>query len=312
MWYWIAAAALLIICMACYIACRNALKGISARVPSQVLATEADVRNMARYAYIGQLQDGVRWMSEQPMEELTVNSRDGWKLYGKLLHAKVPRGVILAFHGFHSFAEKDFGCIAPYLYDAGYSILFVDQRAHEKSEGDVITYGVKERLDCLEWAETVNAKSQGKLPLYLYGQSMGAATIMMASGLVLPDTVKGIIADSGFTSPAAIMRYTMREKHHLPAFILMPFMGLAARLTKGYGIWDASTVKALQKNRIPLLLFHGRKDAVVPFSMSEQNDRAAVAEHSFCKMDGAAHCTCFFHDRKQYIDTMLAFLNAHR
>ena len=35
----------------------------------------------------------------------------------------------------------------------------------------------------------------------LCGISMGCATTLMAAGLDLPDNVKGIIADCGFTSP---------------------------------------------------------------------------------------------------------------
>ena len=37
--------------------------------------------------------------------------------------------------------------------------------------------------------------------IFLCGISMGCATTLMAAGLDLPDNVKGIIADCGFTSP---------------------------------------------------------------------------------------------------------------
>ncbi len=311
MWYWYVLGGVALLFCGCLIAAVYAMDSISRRVPSQVLISAADVKTMARYAYREQLREGAEWLARQEMEALTIQSRDGLDLYGRLLRADAERGVILAFHGYHSFAEKDFGCIAPYLLEAGYSILFVDQRAHEKSEGEIITYGAKERYDCQEWAETINARTQGKLPLYLYGQSMGAATILMASGLVLPHSVRGIVADCGFTSPAAEMRYTLRHKYHLPAFLLLPLMGLVARLSKGYNIWGASTVDALKRNRIPVLLFHGKQDQIVPYAMSVQNHAAAVAEHAFCSMDDAAHCTCFFHDRTKYLNSMLSFLSEH-
>lgn len=35
--------------------------------------------------------------------------------------------------------------------ECGYNILMVDQRAHRNSVGRTITFGVKERYDCLDW-----------------------------------------------------------------------------------------------------------------------------------------------------------------
>ena len=42
-------------------------------------------------------------------------------------------------------------------------------------------------------------ENKEKLPIYLYGQSMGAAAVLMASGYRLPSEVKGLIADCGFS-----------------------------------------------------------------------------------------------------------------
>lgn len=47
---------------------------------------------------------------------------------------------------------------------------------------------------------------------------MGCATTLMAAGLDLPDNVKGIIADCGFTSPWDIIRHVAKERFHLPPF----------------------------------------------------------------------------------------------
>ena len=52
------------------------------------------------------------------------------------------------------------------------------------------------------------------------GVSMGAATVLLAAGLNLPDNVCGIVADCGYTSPREITRKCLPE--YLPGFLSAP------------------------------------------------------------------------------------------
>ena len=50
------------------------------------------------------------------------------------------------------------------------------------------------------------------IPIYLEGVSMGAATVLMAAGLPeLPANVRGVIADSPYSSPEEIIRKVLPE-----------------------------------------------------------------------------------------------------
>lgn len=62
----------------------------------------------------------------------------------------------------------------------------VDERAHGKSEGKVITFGIRERCDCKLWAEYAVKRYGENKDIFLAGVSMGAASVMMASNLGLP------------------------------------------------------------------------------------------------------------------------------
>jgi hypothetical protein len=46
---------------------------------------------------------------------------------------------------------------------------------------------------------------------------MGGATVLMASDLELPENVKGILADSPYTTPKAIIKKVARDMHLPPA-----------------------------------------------------------------------------------------------
>lgn len=309
MWYWwIILVVVAAMTATCAVIGACSVRWCTRPYREQVLIAPGQEKTMARAAYRDRLTAGADWLSHQVMEVITLRNRDGLKLYARLLRAKDERALVLAFHGYHTFAEKDFGCIAPFLLNAGYSILFVDQRAHGKSDGNAVTFGAKERYDCQEWAEKMAILTDNKLPVYLYGQSMGAATVLMASGLVLPDSIKGIVADCGFTSPAAIMGYTLQTEYRMLPWPLLPFMALYARMKKGFGIWECDTRNALRTNRIPVLLFHGTDDSIVPYRMGLENEKATVAVHEFCGMEHAKHCTCFFFDPDKYQKTMLSFL----
>ena len=47
-------------------------------------------------------------------------------------------------------------------------------------------------------------KAGNGIRIVLMGNSMGGATVLMASGLNLPEQVKGIVSDCAFTSPKAV------------------------------------------------------------------------------------------------------------
>ena len=77
--------------------------------------------------------------------------------------------------------------------------MMIDQRAHGKSEGRTMTFGVFERFDVLSWIDYTVERVGKKTRIVLAGISMGAATVLMASNLNLPPNVKGIMADCPYS-----------------------------------------------------------------------------------------------------------------
>ncbi|MFR7743588.1 MAG: hypothetical protein ACLU3I_10065 [Acutalibacteraceae bacterium] len=84
------------------------------------------------------------------------------------------------------------------------------RRAHGQSEGVYITFGIHERRDAATWAQYAAMHFGPDHPLFLGGLSMGATTVLLASALELPPSVRGVIADCGFSSPEAIMRSVLQ------------------------------------------------------------------------------------------------------
>jgi fermentation-respiration switch protein FrsA (DUF1100 family) len=195
---------------------------------------------------------------------------------------------------------------AAFLHDARCNLLLVEQRCHGVSDGKYIGFGVLERYDCLRWLDYVNREHPG-LPVYLFGISMGAATVLMASGFGLPGWVRGIIADCGFTSPEAIIERVMNKKYPLYRGPLAAVVADMTRMRAGYGPEDYSTLKAMAVNHTPVLFIHGSADDFVPLQMSVENYEACRAPKSLLVVDGAPHAKSYLIAPELYRQAVLDF-----
>ncbi len=255
------------------------------------------------------IQEGRKFHLQNFGEPLVIEA-NGVELFAKRYVPENPKGRILMMHGYRSIAENDFSVGAKFFYDLGYELILVDQRAHGKSTGSWIGFGILERYDCLSWVRFLNA-TYGELPTFLNGISMGATTVLMACGLELPSNVKGVIADCGFTSPKEIIAHVMKKKLHLPT-LLIPPLNLFSKWFAGYSFNAYSAVDAMKTNHIPVLFIHGKDDHFVPPEMTLKNYEACAAEKELILVDGAGHGTSFLQDRPTVEKAVISFLDRYR
>lgn len=228
------------------------------------------------------------WLGRHNPKELTMTSFDGLKLRGRWVAAENPRGTIMLVHGWNGKAESDFTGIIPACHDMGMNLLLIDQRAQNGSQGKYMTFGVKESRDVADWARFHN-ETFGDCPLVLGGVSMGAATVLMATGQALPSNVCGVVADCGFTSPWDIFKDVGRRKAHVPPFPVLYLVRLWCRVLAGYDPKDCSAVEAMKQNRLPVLFIHGLADDFVPCHMSQTNYDACRSEKELVLVESAGH-----------------------
>ena len=260
--------------------------------------------------YRERMLENIHILLETPYERVTVRSHDGLKLVGKLYEGQPGAPLILFFHGYRSTAERDASGGFQLCREKGWHILMPDQRAHGESEGDTITFGVRERLDCLAWARYAARRMGPDTPVFLWGISMGAATVLMASDLPLPETVRGIVADCGYDTPAGILKETIRHRRW-PLFPLYPFTALGARWFGKFRVTETSALECVRHARLPILLIHGEADHVVPCDMALALRDACAAEVALLTVPGAGHGISWYVDMPTYQKTLLRFMEAH-
>ena len=252
-----------------------------------------------------------RYIKAHTKERPHITSYDGLELTALYLPAPgTPRGTVIAFHGYRSLATIDFALEVEFLNQLGYDLLLPYQRSHGLSQGKYITYGVKERYDCRDWAQYA-AQRWGDRPLFLMGISMGAATVMMASDLKLPKSVRGIVADCGFTSPWEIMAHVAKRDFRLPAFPLLYLLDGIARLRAGFSLKGADSRTSLRRTTLPVLFLHGEEDDFVPVSMTREDYQACRGEKYLRLVPGAEHAQSYAVDTPGCQKEIRAFLERY-
>ena len=236
------------------------------------------------------MKEAQAYIRAHTAERVKLTSFDGLELTALYLPVEgEAKGTVLAFHGYRSLATIDFALEVEFFHRMGYRVLLPYQRSHGESQGKYVTYGVKERFDCRDWARYAARRFGEEEPLFLMGISMGCATVVMAMGLDLPQNVRGVVADCGFTTPWEIMAHVAKRDFHLPPFPFLYLLDLLARLRAGFFLKGADTRKALEKSRLPVLFIHGDGDDFVPLWMTQENYRLCRGEKGVGGGAGAGH-----------------------
>lgn len=251
-----------------------------------------------------------QWFLDQNPQEISITSFDGLKLSGLLLTVQEAKGTFILMHGYHSDPLREFSTLARFYNSIGYNVLLPYQRAHGKSEGKYITFGVKERYDLRDWIFKINTLVGNENPVYLHGISMGCATTLMVLGFELPDNVQGAVADCGFTSPAEIIWKVLKKDKKLPTSNVIFNLGnFMAHTFAGFDFNDYSTLTALKSNKRPVLFIHGTEDDFVPIEMTISNYQFCTSHKELYLVEKTPHAISNLTDKDNYQKNVIDFFN---
>lgn len=257
--------------------------------------------------YVDHIQDADRWLAQHNAQDVYITSQDGLKLHALWVPAENPKGSIIFAHGYRSTPLLDFGLVLSYYHSKNMNLLLPYHRAHGKSEGKLITFGVLESNDMQAWI-AYHDRFLCDCPVILSGLSMGASTVLYLANRDLSPNVKGIIADCGFTSPHEILACVFRDVTHLWAAPSLLVAELCARCFGGFSFWQCDTRKSLSCSRIPVFIVHGKADDFVPCEMSQEAYDSCTSNKKLLLVEGAGHGVSFLVEKEKYIQLIDAFL----
>jgi alpha-beta hydrolase superfamily lysophospholipase len=231
------------------------------------------IRYTTEFTYQTDLKKGILGGIEVlKREKVVIPMSDGYLIQGDVsLHEGKEKFVIIT-HGYTWTREGSLK-YAKIFYKLGYSVLMYDLRSHGENVHKDVTMGFKEAKDLHEIILWVRAKYGKDTPIGLHGESMGAATSLLA--LNYQDKLDFCVADSSYSSLKELCAYKIIP-YHLPKAVL-PLCSLLLLIFHGYSFKDIEVADAVKKTKVPLLLIHGESDTFVPIEEAKELQKANPA-----------------------------------
>lgn len=244
-----------------------------------------------------------------PAEVWHIEVEDGLRLSADYYPVEQSHRWAVVVHGYTS-RGRHMGEFSYEYSKRGFQVLAPDCRGHGDSDGFYIGMGWHDRLDVIKWIGEI-LKKDPDAEILMTGVSMGAATVMMASGEVLPPQVRCVVEDCGYTSVDEQLAHSLKKFFHLPRFPLLAASSLICRWRAGYGFKTASALKQVQKSRLPILFIHGGDDDFVPTKMVYKLYEAATGDKELLIIEGAAHACAVTTDPVTYWAKVDGFLKRY-
>ena len=236
-----------------------------------------------------------QWTNTIKNEKVEITANDGITLKGtEYIKDEQINDWVIVLHGYRS--------------ENGYNVLIPYMRATGESEGEYIGMGWLDKDDLKCWIDLI-IKQNNNSNIILHGSSMGAATVLMASGDELSSNVKAIIEDSGYTSVWDIFASEAKARFNLPAFPVLNMFEIVANFRAKYDIKEASALEQVKKATVPILFIHGDNDDFVPEYMCEQLYEAVNCKKDKLIIHSAGHTESRYKEPETYYNKIFDFLD---
>lgn len=260
-----------------------------------------------------EVQAAEEWHEEVTLrkEKVQITSKDDFNLVGHtfLQEEETNQWVVLS-HGYQG-TEEGMHPTARRYYEAGYNLLTYDQRAMDESEGQYITMGIKESEDLIMWLQSL-LDQHPQAEIVTHGVSMGAATVLIASGQEdFPDAVKAVIADCSYSSVWGVFESELYQRFQLPDFPFLHMAGIVGIPRVGINLFgeEGDVAYHTSQSNTPTLFIHGTADDFVPYPMVDELYEAYTGDtKELYTVEGAGHAEAEFLDPAAYFQTIFNFI----
>lgn len=256
--------------------------------------------------YRDEMRADWRYLKDQGFERISITAKDGVTLCGDYYDHHAGKTALM-IHGYNADPYVNLVSPARWLYDEGFNVQVVYQRAHSYSGGKRCGMGLLEKDDVYVWVEEI-LKRDPSQKILLYGASMGGSTLAYLSDTFTDEHVPCMIVDCGYISTQNQLKSDAKRMHLPP--LLIPFIGLLCRWQLHIDIRERTTDHLCNAKK-PILFIHGTDDLTVPLEEGRKNYDVCSSEKELVVVEGAGHTTAFQTNTPQVTAAMKRFIETY-
>jgi fermentation-respiration switch protein FrsA (DUF1100 family) len=201
-------------------------------------------------------------------DEVEIRTADGLRLVGWYLPGQ-NGALVIAQHGYKSDRSEMLN-EAAILHEHGYGVLIPSMRAHDLSDGEIISFGRKEIDDLALWYQFgrtlpgIDATRVGAI-----GNSLGGSIVIELAART--PGIRAVAAHSAFSSLADTLETSVRFYTGLPPFPFAPIIAFWAERETGMTVSEVNASRAIAAiSPRPVLIMQGGADVVISIASGQR------------------------------------------
>lgn len=225
-------------------------------------------KKFEEYCFDEQLNDLSEWVSRNG-EKIQIDNSEGKSLTAlEIKNEHISHSYIIMCHqyGGSPYSMEEY---AKHFYDLGFNIVLPYMRGHGDSAYKNISFGWEDRLDIIDWVDSV-VQNDKDAKIALFGVSLGANAVTLSTSEDLPKNVRLIIADSCYTSIDELFKEYVKNETSLSSFVVSNLTSAFAKSKVGESFKNADTIKKVSDIELPIMFINGENDKVVPPLVSKK------------------------------------------
>ncbi|ODS59277.1 MAG: hypothetical protein ABS36_02165 [Acidobacteria bacterium SCN 69-37] len=194
-------------------------------------------------------------------DDVAITTPDGARLVAWMIPSRTGAFVI-AQHGYKS-DRSEMLDEAHMLAGHGYGVLIPAMRAHDLSDGAILTFGAREIDDLRHWIDFATTQP-GVDPdrIVALGNSLGGTLVLQLAART--PAIRAVAVDSAFSSLSDTLDTSIRFFTGLPPFPFAPMIAFWAERAANIRIRDVdATVAIAAISPRPVLIMQGGADPVI-------------------------------------------------
>ena len=247
-----------------------------------------------------------------PYEDVIVSNDQGQALVGWYIPPD-NGAVVMLQHGYKSRRQWQLN-EAKMLHDAGYGSLLTTVRAHDESEGELITFGYHEMADLAAWHDFLLSREEvDPEKIGLLGVSMGGSLVLQYAAE--NENIKAVISHSPFSSLDDTVETSVRFFLDLPDWAVSVVVPMVVFWGEQIGGFDSAEIDAKEWiddiSPRPVFLLDAGQEVVVSADSTELLYDAAKEPKYFWQCPECEHASLDTQRPEEFEACMLSFYDRY-